>query len=500
VVGLRDATGNAVTTAGVAITASIASGPAGGSLSGGTVVQTTGSGTATFTNLAITGPAGNYALQFSSAGLTPVTSNAIAVTPPPATQLTISTQPAATATNGAPFSRQPVLQLRDASGNPVAKNGVAVTAAIASGGGTLGGTATVTTDAAGVATFTNLSITGIVGDRTLRFSSANLSGATSAVITITPGPAAQLGITIQPSSQAISGIPFTQQPTVQLRDASGNAVSTGGVAITASLASGPASGTLAGGTVSQTGGTGAASFTNLAINGPTGSYTIQFSSAGLTPVTSAAILVTAPPTQLSITTQPSDTAANGAVFSRQPIVQLRDAFGNPVAQSGVAVTVAIAIGSGTLGGTTTVTTNPSGAATFGDLAITGTTGNRTLQFSASGLTPATSGTITIIAGPAALLSITVQPSAISFYGVPFLQQPVVQLRDASGNPVATAGISITAALNSGAGTLGGTLTVSTNNTGTATFTNLVITGIGTHTIKFTSGSLIQAISVSIFVL
>src|SRR2546421_7784422 len=48
------------------------------------------------------------------------------------------------------------IQVRDAAGNPVNQAGVVVTAAIATGGGTLGGTLTATTLGTGVASFTNL--------------------------------------------------------------------------------------------------------------------------------------------------------------------------------------------------------------------------------------------------------------------------------------------------------------------------------------------------------
>src|SRR2546429_1077444 len=75
----------------------------------------------------------------------------------------ITTQPSTTAQSGVAFAQQPVVQLRDASGNPVSQTGVTVTAAIASGGGTLGGTLTATTNGSGVASFTNLAITGAAG-------------------------------------------------------------------------------------------------------------------------------------------------------------------------------------------------------------------------------------------------------------------------------------------------------------------------------------------------
>src|SRR5207245_2614948 len=81
-----------------------------------------------------------------------------------------------------------VLQLRDASGNAVTTSGTVVTAAIATGSGALGGTLTATT-ASGVATFTNVVITGVVGDRTLNFTATALTGATSGTITTTAGAA-----------------------------------------------------------------------------------------------------------------------------------------------------------------------------------------------------------------------------------------------------------------------------------------------------------------------
>jgi hypothetical protein len=84
-----------------------------------------------------------------------------------ATQLGLSVQPSSSVESGVVFVSQPVVELRAASGVVVAQAGVTVTVAIASGGGTLGGTVTATTDADGVASFSGLSITGVAGDRTL---------------------------------------------------------------------------------------------------------------------------------------------------------------------------------------------------------------------------------------------------------------------------------------------------------------------------------------------
>jgi len=104
---------------------------------------------------------------------------------PIATQLAIVTQPSATATSGSVLAQQPVVQLESATGTSVPQSGVVVTAAIGAGGGTLGGAVTATTNASGVASFSNLSITGTAGTRTLTFGANGLAGATSAGVSVT---------------------------------------------------------------------------------------------------------------------------------------------------------------------------------------------------------------------------------------------------------------------------------------------------------------------------
>src|SRR5206468_12235128 len=132
-----------------------------------------------FTNLSISGAAGDRTLSFSATGLTQAVSGTITVGAGAASQVTLTTQPSATAQSGVPFGQQPVVQLRDGAGNPVSQAGVTVTAAIATGGGTLGGTLTEMTNGSGVASFTDLAISGIAGDRTLSFSATGLPPAVS---------------------------------------------------------------------------------------------------------------------------------------------------------------------------------------------------------------------------------------------------------------------------------------------------------------------------------
>src|SRR2546430_12213291 len=130
VLQVRDAAGNAVGGAGVPVTAVIASGPAGATLSNATAT-TLASGAATFSGLAITGAAGDYTLRFESGSLTPATSGTITLGAGTATQLTITTEPSATATSGAAFGPQPVFPVRDAAGNPVGRGSAHVSAPVA---------------------------------------------------------------------------------------------------------------------------------------------------------------------------------------------------------------------------------------------------------------------------------------------------------------------------------------------------------------------------------
>jgi hypothetical protein len=313
----------------------------------------------------------------------------------------------------------------------------------------------------------------------------------------TPAAATQLAIVTQPSSSASAGATFAQQPSLQLRDATGKAVSQAAVVVTVAIATG--GGTLGGTTTASTNASGVATFANLSITGTIGDRTLSFSAPSLTGATSGPITIAAgAATALTIITQPSSSAAAGGVLVQQPAVQLQDASGNAVGQSGVVVTAAIATGGGTLGGTLTATTNASGVATFTNLAISGAVGGRTLSFSAPSVTGVASGTITIVAGAATQLTITTQPSGSVAAGAVFAQQPVLQLRDASGNAVSQAGVVVTAAIATGGGTLGGTLTATTSATGVATFTNLSIVGaVGDRTLSFSAPSLTGATSATV---
>ena len=86
--------------------------------------------------------------------------------------------------------------------------------------------------------------------------------------------------------------------------------------------------------------------------------------------------------------------------------------------------------------------------------------------------------------------VTQQPTASVLSGAIFAQQPKIQLQKANGDNVAIEGETITATIILGTGgTLGGTMYALTDSNGTASFSDLKITGLGDYTLLFQSVSL-----------
>jgi hypothetical protein len=102
-----------------------------------------------------------------------------------ATQLAVTTQPAAPASNGAALATQPVVTLRDQYNNTVTGSSASVTAAVGAGTWTLGGTTSVNASS-GVVTFSGLTATSAaaVTGATINFTATGLTGATSGTFNI----------------------------------------------------------------------------------------------------------------------------------------------------------------------------------------------------------------------------------------------------------------------------------------------------------------------------
>ena len=124
------------------------------------------------------------------------------------------------------------------------------------------------------------------------------------------------------------------------------------------------------------------------------------------------------------------------------MIQLQDAFGNNVAAVRPGITAGVTGGSVTGG---TASTDGTGKATFSSLAIVGSAGQSfPVTFSSGSLLPVTSDPVTLGAGDAAKLAFIVTPSVTVQAGVPWIQQPKIQLLDAGGNPVNTNRVNVAA--------------------------------------------------------
>ncbi len=279
----------------------------------------------------------------------------------------------------------------------------------------------------------------------------------------------KLALVTQPSAAAQSGVVLARQPVVQLQDANGSPVSQAGVAVTATIFTGPNGATLASPTAT-TNGSGGATFSGLALNGPIGSYALSFAASGFTSATSSTITLSAgPAAKLAVTTQPSSSVQNAIAFPQQPVVQLQDAAGNNVSQAGIGVTPAIATGVGTLAPATAVLTNGSGSAGFSGLTITGTVGPRTLSFTSGTLAAVTSNTVTVTAGTATRIAVNGGNNQAAPAGTAVATPPAVIVRDVSDNPVASAAVTFAVP-----GTSNGTITgasQTTNGSGIAQVTS-----------------------------
>ena len=349
------------------------------------------------------------------------------------------------------------------------------------------GTGTVTS-----ATATQLTITlntpPSVGNLTaVVTSNGSSSGSPVQVATVVAGAATQATLTT-PAAGSASGSAFTTQPIITIQDALGNTVTNSNASVTMTVSGGDNKATTVG-TVTINAVNGVANFSGVGISGTAGTtYTLTFASNGLTSATQSITPTFGAATQLTLGT-PAAGSASGSAFTTQPVITIKDAFGNTVTNSTAAVTMSVS-GNGTTVGTATVNA-VAGVATFSNVGISGTAGTPyTLTFASAGLTSATQSiTPTFGAATQATLS---TPAAGSVSGSAFTTQPVVTIKDAFGNTVTNSTAAVTMTV-SGNGTTVGTATVNAV-AGVATFTNAGISGtIGTpYTLTFASNGLTSA--------
>jgi hypothetical protein len=459
VLEVRDSGGNKVTTS----SASVAVAATGATLVGTTPVSAV-NGVVTFAGLKMTGTAGTKSLAFTSTGLTQAAQNIELILGTP-TKLIISSS-ATGAVNRANFGTQPVIQIQDDYGNVVTTATDSVTVSISSATLTDGGTATVskTINAVnGVATFSGLGAYGLVGSKTLTFSSGTLTGA-SQTISLTHGVATNVSMSTDAS--LVNATVFTTQPVVTIRDQDNNTVTTGSAA--SQLVTLSSTDATVGGTVSMNASSGVANFVGkgVKLTALVGSrHIIATISSPTTMVASNTVTITpGAATQLAIKTAASG-FVNRAAFTTQPQIEIQDVSGNVVDTSTATVTASISGGTIALGGTVT-------ANAVNGVAIAT---SKTLSYASSLLT-GVSQSFTLLNGVPTQLAVITKPTTARS-GLT-IGNSVVELRDQDGNPVVTGDgsdapvvVTATRVSDSVTRTLGGTTTVNAV-AGQATFTDL----------------------------
>lgn len=299
-VTLMDAGGNPVS----GKTVTLSSSPTGDSISVASGTSTS-AGVVNFTVRSTLAGTFTYTAVDSTDTLTLSTTPGLTFSAGPSVQLGFTTQPA-TASSGAALGTQPVVQVEDANGNPTGANagGTTVTLAPFSNStctipvGSMSGNAVAL--ASGVATFTTAAYTGLVGTIFIGASTTGgLTSACSSAVTVTPGLAAKLAFTTEPSINAGSGISLGAQPVVKVEDAQGNIVTSNNTAsIVLNAFTDPGTCLVAAGgalttTTTLTASSGVANFSGITYAGSAGTIYIGATSAGLTLACSTGISVIA---------------------------------------------------------------------------------------------------------------------------------------------------------------------------------------------------------------
>ena len=215
--------------------------------------------------------------------------------------------------------------------------------------------------------------------------------------------------------------------------------------------------------------------------------------SAIAPVTFTAVAEALAPTNLRVTRAMATSTRSGVPVTVQPILQIADIYGNPIAVAGVRVTAAV-LANVTVTNDVAIT-DQNGTATFSGMTLSGTAGTHALSFSTGQHAPAFAE-VALEAGTPAVLALTTQPSTTNASGDRLLVQPVVEIRDNWNNRVISSTLAVTASLMPGSmQTLSGTTTVPAVG-GRASFSDLVITGAGDAQLRFSASGVVDATSAS----
>jgi hypothetical protein len=412
-----------------------------------------------FANLVMRAKAGSYTLNFTAAnaslpihGDVATASVSISHGDPAALRLTRN---AAGANVGLPFTTQPKLNIEDTAGNVVADSTLTVTVSenVAQ---VLSGT-TSKNATAGSVDFTDSGLkldgtvqTGLRLKYAVTYNGTEIS--TSQDIDLDPGLAVALTIGQQPTTVK-TRVAFNPVPTVILRDASGNQVTSDSASTVTAQLKDTAGHPIGVETGAFTASGGLVTFTGLSFQAPsTANYYVTFKlvSNGQAVTSTAFDILPGVATELRITRQPStDTVDHtpgktGELLSTQPIAKLYDQDGNLVTTANTgAVTIRVKSTDnyGDLGEGSVTANITGGIANFAGVKFVGTPGvTYTLDFATATPNPALTSVatlpISVTHNDATHLVLTRQASG-GRSGRTFTVQPIITVKDRYENTVTT---------------------------------------------------------------
>ena len=249
----------------------------------------------------------------------------------------------------------------------------------------------------------------------------------------------------------------------QLADVNGSAIPEAGKTVTWAELTGTSGVFSSATSVTNTQGIATVQFTTSSTLGVSTKITAE-DSGGLFGTSPEIITVDAVPIRLVYLQSPSGTTEAGQPFAQQPIIEIQDEEGNRVESASAFVSLSLESGSGELRGEIALQA-VNGLATFSGLNIDLVGDDKVILAESEGLTSASSGVFSILAGPAAVFTRFAGIQQVAAIGTAVTTPPAVQVQDIFGNPIS--GFSVSFEVTSGGGSIQPTTAVLTDMEGIA---------------------------------
>ena len=403
---------------------------------------------------------------------------------------------------GSLFTQQPIVSLQDQYGNPVKNQVIFLTAksdvsCLVNETGILS-QASNTTDEFGLATFTGVSFSKTaVLHLQASYLPLNLRCCSGNTLVIVPGVASNLTwLSLDLGASAAAGVSFTTPVIVLLSDSYGNPIA--GAISTLSFYTDPSCSVLASDVglssiTATTNSTGYATIENY-LGTKAGSYYRKVLASGISTACSSSKLTitTAQISSISFTSQPSGPGVAGVAFPGQPSLRLMDSYGNAINNSAVSLSAFITLDCSTTAASGALTPSSEtssvlGIVSFTNLKYTGATVIY-IKAASSGYTACSAAVLVSPSTPASLVWTIDIISISATAGSIFSSQPQLSLTDQYGNTVGSVDVFLSFYSDSGCSNLYAAAGLSGNNittdsSGSATFSSLAATAVGTYYVK-----------------